>query len=70
VAAGGHGIRWTPCTPRFGPRSGEFVGVLSVDLPASGTRPGRRQRELLEILAIQAGIAIDNASARGTAAGG
>ena len=41
--------------------TGEFVGVLSVDLPVNGTRPGRRQRELLEILAVQAGIAIDNA---------
>jgi len=29
--------------------TGEFVGVLSVDLPVNGTRPGRRQRELLEI---------------------
>jgi len=41
--------------------TGEFLGVLSVDLPVNGTRPGRRQRELLEILAVQAGIAIDNA---------
>ncbi len=40
---------------------GEFLGVLSVDLPVDGIRPGRRQRELLEILAVQAGIAIDNA---------
>ena len=41
--------------------TGEFVGVLSVDLPVGGIRPGRQQRELLEILAAQAGIAIDNA---------
>jgi len=41
--------------------TGEFLGVMSVDLPVNGTRPGRRQRELLEILAVQAGIAIDNA---------
>ena len=56
--------RWHPLdalyAPLFSP-SGEFVGVLSVDLPVSGARPGRRQRQLLEILAVQAGIAIDNA---------
>jgi len=55
---------WHPLDALYAPlRSpkGEFLGVLSVDLPVNRTRPGRRQRELLEILAVQAGIAIDNA---------
>jgi diguanylate cyclase (GGDEF)-like protein/PAS domain S-box-containing protein len=55
---------WHPLDALYAPLhapTGEFVGALSVDLPVNGTRPGRRQRELLEILAVQAGIAIDNA---------
>lgn len=55
---------WHPLDALYAPlhaSTGEFVGVLSVDLPVNGRRPGRRQRELLEILAVQAGIAIDNA---------
>ncbi len=40
---------------------GELVGVLSVDLPADGRKPGRFQCELLEAYAAQAAIAIDNA---------
>jgi diguanylate cyclase (GGDEF)-like protein/PAS domain S-box-containing protein len=55
---------WHPLDALYAPLrspTGEFLGVLSVDLPVNRTRPGRRQRELLEILAVQAGIAIDNA---------
>ncbi|WP_188940033.1 diguanylate cyclase [Nakamurella endophytica] len=55
---------WHPMDALFAPLrspSGELVGVLSVDLPVDGRRPGREQRELLEVLAVQAGIAIDNA---------
>jgi diguanylate cyclase (GGDEF)-like protein/PAS domain S-box-containing protein len=37
---------------------GELVGLLSVDLPDSGMLPDATQRELLEALALQAGIAI------------
>jgi hypothetical protein len=40
---------------------GELVGVLSVDLPEGGRKPGRDQCELLEMFAAQAAIAIDNA---------
>ncbi len=40
---------------------GELIGVLSVDLPADGRRPSETQRDLLELFAVQAGIAIDNA---------
>jgi diguanylate cyclase (GGDEF)-like protein/PAS domain S-box-containing protein len=35
--------------------------MLSVDLPDDGRRPGRIQRELLEMFAAQAGIAVNNA---------
>jgi len=62
----GHNRRrgWRPLDALYAPLhapTGEFVGVLSVDLPVDGNRPGRKQRQLLEILAVQAGIAIDNA---------
>lgn len=40
---------------------GELVGLLSVDLPESGQLPDMMQRELLEALALQAGIAIFSA---------
>lgn len=55
---------WHPLDALYAPLRtprGELIGVLSVDLPRRGVRPRRRQRELLEILAAQAGIAIDNA---------
>lgn len=41
--------------------AGELVGVLSVDLPQDGIWPTYQQQELLEILAVQAGIAVDSA---------
>jgi diguanylate cyclase (GGDEF)-like protein/PAS domain S-box-containing protein len=55
---------WHPWDALFAPLttpSGELVGMLSVDLPHDGRRPGALQRELLEMFATQAGIAIDNA---------
>jgi diguanylate cyclase (GGDEF)-like protein/PAS domain S-box-containing protein len=55
---------WHPEDALFVPlhaASGELVGMLSVDLPRDGRRPGPLQRELLEMFAAQAGIAIDNA---------
>jgi diguanylate cyclase (GGDEF)-like protein/PAS domain S-box-containing protein len=55
---------WHPWDALFAPLtapSGELVGMLSVDLPDDGRRPGALQRELLEMFATQAGIAIDNA---------
>jgi diguanylate cyclase (GGDEF)-like protein/PAS domain S-box-containing protein len=55
---------WHPWDALFAPLtapSGELVGMLSVDLPDDGRRPGALQRELLEMFATQAGIAVDNA---------
>ncbi|GAA5031417.1 diguanylate cyclase domain-containing protein [Actinopolymorpha pittospori] len=46
--------------PLYAP-TGELVGVLSVDLPTDGKVPGELQRELLEMFAAQAAIAVDNA---------
>lgn len=44
--------------------TGEMVGLLSVDLPRDGLRPGQFAREALEMYAAQAGIAISNAQQR------
>jgi diguanylate cyclase (GGDEF)-like protein/PAS domain S-box-containing protein len=55
---------WHPLNALYAPLeapSGELVGMLSVDLPEDGRRPGRIQRELLEMFAAQAGIAVNNA---------
>lgn len=46
--------------PLYG-SEGSLVGILSVDLPPGLRKPSPRTRELLEMFAIQAGIAIDNA---------
>ncbi|MEP6760369.1 MAG: diguanylate cyclase [Sporichthyaceae bacterium] len=57
-------IAWHPMDALFAPLrapSGQLVGMLSVDLPEHGRRPAALQRELLEMFAVQAGIAIDNA---------
>ncbi|MDQ2728566.1 MAG: diguanylate cyclase [Actinomycetota bacterium] len=40
---------------------GTMVGLLSVDLPPGQRRPGPLLRELLDIFAVQAGVAIGNA---------
>jgi diguanylate cyclase (GGDEF)-like protein/PAS domain S-box-containing protein len=55
---------WHPLDALYAPLvapSGQLVGVLSVDLPHDGRLPGPLQRELLEMYAAQAGIAVDNA---------
>lgn len=55
---------WHPLDLLFAPLhapSGQLVGILSVDLPQGGRRPGALQCELLEMYAAQAGIAVDNA---------
>jgi diguanylate cyclase (GGDEF)-like protein/PAS domain S-box-containing protein len=55
---------WHPMDALFRPlesAAGELIGILSVDLPADGRRPGPLQQELLEMFAVQAALAIDNA---------
>jgi diguanylate cyclase (GGDEF)-like protein/PAS domain S-box-containing protein len=55
---------WHPLDALWAPLhsvTGRLVGFLSVDLPVDGRIPGALQRELLEMYAVQAGIAIDNA---------
>jgi diguanylate cyclase (GGDEF)-like protein/PAS domain S-box-containing protein len=55
---------WHPLDALFAPliaADGALVGIMSVDLPEGGRRPNSLQRELLEMFATQAGIAVDNA---------
>lgn len=55
---------WHPLDALYAPLhsiSGDLVGILSVDLPEDGRRPGELQREMLEMYGAQAGIAIENA---------
>lgn len=49
--------------PLYAP-TGEMVGLLSVDLPVDGLRPGQFARDALDMYAVQAGIAITNAKQR------
>ncbi|MFH8800363.1 diguanylate cyclase CdgB [Streptomyces sp. NPDC017936] len=53
---------YTPALP--GGSSGELIGVLSVDRPRNGRRPGAWGREALQMYAFQAAIAISNARLR------
>ncbi|MGW2821495.1 diguanylate cyclase CdgB [Streptomyces sp. NPDC001443] len=53
---------FTPAVP--GGSSGELIGVLSVDRPRNGRRPGAWGREALQMYAFQAAIAISNARLR------
>ncbi|MFG2513140.1 diguanylate cyclase CdgB [Streptomyces sp. NPDC048584] len=50
--------------PQGGGTSGELVGILSVDRPRNGRRPGAWGREALQMYAFQAAIAISNARLR------
>ena len=54
---------WHPEDVLYAPlrsRSGDLLGVLSVDLPVDRRRPSKAQREVLEIFAAQAAIAVSN----------
>ncbi|HEU0104062.1 MAG TPA: diguanylate cyclase [Mycobacteriales bacterium] len=55
---------WHPLDALFAPlrgAGGDLLGVLSVDCPVGGRRPDRRVCDLLELLAVQASLALDNA---------
>ncbi len=55
---------WHPLDALFAPlrsSAGVLIGVISVDMPEDGLRPAEEQRGLLEILAVEAAIALDNA---------
>ena len=49
--------------PLHGP-GGDLLGVLSVDLPEDGLRPSAIRRQVLEMYAVQAGLAIHHAQDR------
>ncbi|MFF9059808.1 diguanylate cyclase CdgB [Streptomyces sp. NPDC014882] len=55
---------YTPAAPGGNGVSGELIGVLSVDRPRNGRRPGAWGREALQMYAFQAAIAISNARLR------
>jgi diguanylate cyclase (GGDEF)-like protein len=55
---------WHPLDALFAPLtapSGQWIGVLSVDVPADGRRPQPWQLEILAVFADQAAIAIEHA---------
>jgi diguanylate cyclase (GGDEF)-like protein len=57
-------ISWHPLNALYAPLtapSGEWVGVISVDLPYHGRRPDSWQLEILELFADHAAIAIQHA---------
>ena len=64
VAVVDHPDAWHPDDELFAPlwsRDRSLLGVLGVDLPRHGRRPGPAQRALLELFALQAAAAIENA---------
>ena len=59
-----HTSPWHPDDALFAPLhagDGRLVGVLSVDDPPDGLRPARDVLQLLEMFAVQAGLAVDRA---------
>ncbi len=58
---------WHPLDALYAPLrgpAGELLGVLSVDLPVDGVRPGPVRRQVLEMYAVQAGLALHHAQER------
>lgn len=61
---------WHPEDALFAPLyagDGSMLGVLSVDLPRDGKRPGQGTRDALEAFAISAALAIEHATLRSRA---
>ena len=64
AGAAGHADRWQPEDTLRSPLlsvEGELLGILAVDLPIDGRRPDAVRRELLEMYAELAGVALSNA---------
>ena len=60
---------WHPLDALYAPlysSTGELLGNMAVDLPPDNKIPNREQRELLEMFAVQAGLALENAQRRDT----
>ncbi len=58
---------WLPGDALYAPLKdprGEVVGILSVDMPHDRRRPGRVRRTMLELFAVQIGLAISHARER------
>lgn len=58
---------WHPEHALYAPlysAAGELLGNMAVDLPANGKVPDEADRELLEMFAVQAGVALSNARER------
>lgn len=58
---------WHPEHALYAPlysAGGELLGNMAVDLPADGRVPNEADRELLEMFAVQAGVALSNARER------
>jgi signal transduction histidine kinase len=58
---------WHPLDTLYAPLrdpGGRLLGVLGVDLPEDGLRPGALRRQVLEMYAVQAGLAIHHAQER------
>ena len=62
-----HPDAWHPLDALYAPLrgpGGHLLGVLGVDLPEDGMRPGPLKRQVLEMYAVQAGLAIHQAQDR------
>ncbi|HET6166774.1 MAG TPA: ATP-binding protein [Marmoricola sp.] len=58
---------WHPLDALYAPlysATGELLGNMSVDLPPGNRIPSQRDRELLEMFVVQAGLAMSNAQQR------
>jgi signal transduction histidine kinase len=58
---------WHPLDALYAPlysATGDLLGNMSVDLPPDDRIPGRRDRELLEMFVVQAGLAMSNSQQR------
>jgi signal transduction histidine kinase len=63
---------WHPLDALYAPlysATGDLLGNMSVDLPPGNRIPSRRDRELLEMFVVQAGLAMSNAQQRERLAG-